>query len=162
MLSIIQQLIDDKDEIVREAVARNLALLVSYVEDHEKVAQFLEILVRLVQDDHSTVIAACQNVLLPSFMSWASTADTFLDKVILNTTLDLGKRIKSKDTGTILAREASLQEDAARVESILKMLHSSLRHVISFVYRKGRCLFLLFLFLSHVLPLFCSSLCRGG
>ena len=39
MLSIIQQLIDDKSEIVREALARNLGLLVSYVEDHEKVSQ---------------------------------------------------------------------------------------------------------------------------
>lgn len=135
---MIQQLIDDKDEIVREAVARNLALLVSYVDDHEKVTQFLDILVRLVQDEHPTVLTACQNVLLPVFMIWASAGDSFLDKVILHSTQELAKKIKSKDTGTILAREGSLEEDAVRVESVLKMLHFSLKHIISYIFRKGQ------------------------
>jgi len=39
MLSILQQLIDDKVPDVREAVAKNLALLISFNEDFGKISQ---------------------------------------------------------------------------------------------------------------------------
>ncbi len=71
LLSILQQLIEDKSSLVRAAVAMSLSALLQFVPDADKFAPVFELLFRLLLDDSQEVNQAATQFLLPSFLDWA-------------------------------------------------------------------------------------------
>ncbi|XP_054716426.1 RAB11-binding protein RELCH homolog [Uloborus diversus] len=72
LLSMLQQMLhEDKDELVRETVVKNLALLLLYVEDCDKFCKASEFLFLSLEDRSVSVIDSGLNVLLPSIAVWA-------------------------------------------------------------------------------------------
>ena len=73
--SILQQQLDDKSEMVRSAVAVNLALLAKRLHHSQKYTSFLEMMVRLVADTEQSVAQAARSHLLPALLEWDSRGD---------------------------------------------------------------------------------------
>jgi len=108
----VKQLVKDKSEVVREALAKNFAILISYVDGAEKLKevtlsslvgkgkkgkkikgvptsffafylQFREVVRDLMHDQSILVKNACRKILIPVFFSWAFSHETSLDKTVL-------------------------------------------------------------------------------
>ena len=90
LLSMLQQMLDDSVEDVREAAARSLGVVVGFVEDDDKYPATESLLFRrLLVDPSQRVRDAVRHVFLPSLAVWAldvgrlesSLLSTFVDRV---------------------------------------------------------------------------------
>ncbi|GBG63021.1 hypothetical protein CBR_g34722 [Chara braunii] len=70
ILSILLQLTEDPAPLIREAAARNLALLLPLFDTLEKYPKVEEIVFRLVGDSTGTVVDVALGTLVPSVVSW--------------------------------------------------------------------------------------------
>jgi len=86
MLSILEQLIDDKSKLVREAVARNLAHLITFFEprDVDKLRHTQEIAFRLLKDPESLVLRTAQHTIVPALADWADGCERFCDGLFMD------------------------------------------------------------------------------
>ncbi|CAM6092972.1 unnamed protein product [Calypogeia fissa] len=71
ILSIVQQLIDDEANVVREAAAQNLALLVPLFPNLDKFSKVEEMVFSLVCDPAGNVVDTSLKQLLPAVVDWA-------------------------------------------------------------------------------------------
>ncbi|KAG8189556.1 hypothetical protein JTE90_026600 [Oedothorax gibbosus] len=72
LLSMLQQMLhEDKDDLVRETVVKNLALLLLYVDDVDKFTKASELLFLSLEDRASNVSECGLNALLPSITAWS-------------------------------------------------------------------------------------------
>ncbi|GFV50542.1 RAB11-binding protein RELCH homolog [Trichonephila clavipes] len=72
LLSMLHQMLqEDKDELVRETVTRNLALLLLYVDDADKFTKACELLFLSLEDRSLNVVDSGLNALLPSIAAWS-------------------------------------------------------------------------------------------
>lgn len=88
ILSILIQLLDDKSPLVRLAVARNLGILISCLDDNEanKYQQIQVLLFRLLKDPDPSVVQMTQDIFLPMLVDWADTLD-YMSSRLLTTLL---------------------------------------------------------------------------
>jgi len=96
IFSIIQQLYNDKIDFVREAVVRNLALLLTHMDDQStsKIAQVREMVVQFVRDEHPKVVDVTHKWLLPVFAKWTRDNDEFMSQVLMWYTKDTLKQLE--------------------------------------------------------------------
>ncbi|CAG0880481.1 unnamed protein product [Darwinula stevensoni] len=71
LLSMLQQMLDDSSEQVRESTVKSLALLSTYLDDPDKFRLFYELMLKSAHDQNENVTVAAQNCLLPSLANWA-------------------------------------------------------------------------------------------
>ncbi|CAG0915397.1 unnamed protein product [Notodromas monacha] len=71
MLSMVMQLIEDRDECVRDIAFRSLAFIVALMGDASKYLLISEAVCMGLLDVSKRVTTACRNVLLPTFAAWA-------------------------------------------------------------------------------------------
>eukprot|EP01104_Vermistella_antarctica_P009958 TRINITY_DN2626_c0_g1_i1.p1 TRINITY_DN2626_c0_g1~~TRINITY_DN2626_c0_g1_i1.p1 ORF type:complete len:1221 (+),score=334.34 TRINITY_DN2626_c0_g1_i1:256-3918(+) len=71
ILSILNQMTDDRSALVRESVARNLAILIRFFANGDKYQTVQELLLRLLYDSDTDVVHTAQVMLLPTVASWA-------------------------------------------------------------------------------------------
>lgn len=71
IFSILCQLTEDSSPVVREEVARNLALLLPYIDDLEKYPKVEETVFRLVCDPAGEVVKESLQTLVPALLDWA-------------------------------------------------------------------------------------------
>ncbi|XP_038050849.1 RAB11-binding protein RELCH-like [Patiria miniata] len=71
VLSMLQQLLQDKTDCVREVAVRSLGLVFSLTEDTDKYNQGLELVLSTLEDPSESVLGATRQVFLPAFASWA-------------------------------------------------------------------------------------------
>eukprot|EP01112_Ceratiomyxa_fruticulosa_P021701 TRINITY_DN7733_c0_g2_i1.p1 TRINITY_DN7733_c0_g2~~TRINITY_DN7733_c0_g2_i1.p1 ORF type:complete len:1130 (+),score=246.13 TRINITY_DN7733_c0_g2_i1:74-3463(+) len=96
LLSILQQMLDDKSPMVRAAVAKNLSLLVNLFDaEGEKYAQVEQLFLRLLYDVDGGVSNNAKLYLLSSLANWADILDT-LHTRILTTLLNKMQEIVQK------------------------------------------------------------------
>ncbi|XP_035218568.1 RAB11-binding protein RELCH homolog isoform X2 [Stegodyphus dumicola] len=85
LLSMLQQMLqEDKDDLVRETVVKNLALLLLYVYDMDKFPKACELLFSSLEDRSLNVIESGLNVLLPSIAVWALELDLLESQLFLS------------------------------------------------------------------------------
>ncbi|EGG24253.1 hypothetical protein DFA_06403 [Cavenderia fasciculata] len=82
ILSILQQLGQDKSALVRSAVAKNFALLINFFETDDKYNQVEESFKALLYDDDQTVSHAARNFFLPSLANWTDLLESLNTKLI--------------------------------------------------------------------------------
>ncbi|EEC17230.1 conserved hypothetical protein [Ixodes scapularis] len=72
LLSMLQQMLkEEKEELVRQAAARSLAVLLAYVDDPDKFLQAVDLALLVVADEQPEMAEVAQSVLLPSVACWA-------------------------------------------------------------------------------------------
>lgn len=88
VLSMLQQMLDDRSDEVREAVVRSLGALVGWVDDVDKYPPTAALLAASLADPAEPVVRAVLDVMLPSVAVWAaelvrleSFAQSFIDAV---------------------------------------------------------------------------------
>ncbi|XP_078720087.1 RAB11-binding protein RELCH homolog isoform X1 [Lampetra fluviatilis] len=115
VLSMLQQmLMDDKTDVVREAVIKSLGVLMGYMDDPDKYPQGFELLMMALGDPAERVVSATHQVFLPAFAAWAMELGE-LEPHLLHTLLS---RIET------LVREAEYGLDERRLHLYLTALQS--------------------------------------
>eukprot|EP01114_Cavostelium_apophysatum_P013423 TRINITY_DN3251_c0_g1_i1.p1 TRINITY_DN3251_c0_g1~~TRINITY_DN3251_c0_g1_i1.p1 ORF type:complete len:976 (-),score=360.72 TRINITY_DN3251_c0_g1_i1:1541-4468(-) len=119
ILSILQQLTVDRDPLVREAVARNLGLIVSLFDTDDKYGQVEDLVFQLLYDREYDVRVATQKYVLPFFADWADTLGVLCTK-LTNRLLNELSAIVSKPTfGT-----SNVEGDAQKVSLLVTSFNS--------------------------------------
>jgi len=120
LLSILQQLSQDKSHIVRQAVSRNMGILVSYFEGNEKYSQVEDMLFELLNDSEDTVRLTTQRVLLPIFVDWADEFDLLETKLLTKFLSEIEATLAASDDQRLIILFNSFQSIIPRIrESIL-------------------------------------------
>ncbi|KAL4582500.1 hypothetical protein LXL04_007050 [Taraxacum kok-saghyz] len=83
ILSILQQLIEDSATVVREAAARNLALLLPLFPNMDKYIKVEEMMFHLVCDPSGSVVDTTIRELVPAVLKWGNKLDHIL-RVLLS------------------------------------------------------------------------------
>ncbi|XP_071710205.1 uncharacterized protein [Rutidosis leptorrhynchoides] len=78
ILSIVQQLIEDSATVVREAAARNLALLLPLFPNTDKYIKVEEMMFQLVCDPSGVVVETTIKELVPALLKWGNKLDHLL------------------------------------------------------------------------------------
>eukprot|EP01119_Soliformovum_irregulare_P008032 TRINITY_DN2078_c0_g1_i1.p1 TRINITY_DN2078_c0_g1~~TRINITY_DN2078_c0_g1_i1.p1 ORF type:complete len:1031 (-),score=374.94 TRINITY_DN2078_c0_g1_i1:82-2991(-) len=97
ILSILQQLIEDKKKDVRAGAARNLGLLVSLFEGEEKYSQLEDILFKLLYDFDEDVQNMVKTVFLPLFADWADMTGNLCTSLMTRIINDLQAVISQRE-----------------------------------------------------------------
>ncbi|CAD5117095.1 DgyrCDS5906 [Dimorphilus gyrociliatus] len=71
VLSILQQMLDDKSDEVRETSVRSLSLLFAFIQDEGKFGQAGEMLRRGLLDKSENVVKVSKELMLPTYGLWA-------------------------------------------------------------------------------------------
>lgn len=73
VLSMLQQmLMEDKADLVREAVIRSLGVIMGYIDDPDKYQQGFELLLSALGDPSERVVSATHQVFLPAYAAWTT------------------------------------------------------------------------------------------
>ncbi|XP_038626462.1 RAB11-binding protein RELCH isoform X1 [Tachyglossus aculeatus] len=73
VLSMLQQmLMEDKADLVREAVIKSLGVIMGYIDDPDKYQQGFELLLSALSDPSERVISATHQVFLPAYAAWTT------------------------------------------------------------------------------------------
>ncbi|GMN28193.1 hypothetical protein TIFTF001_001945 [Ficus carica] len=83
ILSIIQQLIEDSATVVREAAARNLAMLLPLFPNMDKYFKVEEVMFQLVCDPSGAVVETTLKQLVPAVVKWGNQLEHIL-RVLLS------------------------------------------------------------------------------
>ncbi|CAJ0941249.1 unnamed protein product [Ranitomeya imitator] len=71
VLSMLQQmLLEDKADMVREAVIKSLGIIMGYIDDPDKYQQGFELLLTALGDPSERVVGATHQVFLPAYAAW--------------------------------------------------------------------------------------------
>eukprot|EP01132_Coremiostelium_polycephalum_P004797 gene4797-5982_t len=81
ILSILQQLGEDKSSLVRESVAKNFSLLINFFDTNDKYNQIEESFKKLLYDTEIEVSIAARTHFLPSLVNWADLLEVLNSKL---------------------------------------------------------------------------------
>ncbi len=79
---------------VREAVSRNMGLLIASMEDTDKVSSLRDIIIRMTQDNSPTVSASAFEIPLPIICKWSRDMSVFFDSIVSPVTTQLENYVK--------------------------------------------------------------------
>jgi len=113
ILSILQQLNMDKAPMVREAVARNLGLLISLFEGDDKYSQIEELLFQLLYDAEFEVRTAAIKHTLPFMSDWADMIGVLCTRLVTKFFNDISTIISKPNFGT-----ANVEVDSAKLNTL--------------------------------------------
>ncbi|EFA00181.1 RAB11-binding protein RELCH homolog [Tribolium castaneum] len=71
ILSMLQQLLEDREDLVREAVIRALSLVMVLCEDSDKYLQCEEITLNILNDPSASIVNLAIQILIPVLGKWA-------------------------------------------------------------------------------------------
>ncbi|KAL7984564.1 hypothetical protein Chor_003134 [Crotalus horridus] len=107
VLSMLQQmLMEDKADLVREAVIKSLGIIMGYIDDPDKYQQGFELLLSALGDPSERVVSATHQVFLPAYAAWT----TELGNLQLHLIPTLLSKIEKllKDVATIIGSREQL------------------------------------------------------
>jgi len=113
-----QMLSDDRNEAVREAVTKSLALVVAFIENVDKYEQAYELLVDTLFDSSEKVATTAGEVFLPSFASWSQDLGRLESHLLTSLICNLENTLKDFEHVQDLSSES---ED---IEKVLKTLET--------------------------------------
>lgn len=74
---MLQQLLEDREEVVREAVIRALSLVMVLCEDSDKYLQCEEITLNILNDSSTNIVNLARQILIPVLGKWALSIGNF-------------------------------------------------------------------------------------
>lgn len=70
-MSIVQQLLQDKEESVRKAAINIVTLLIALISDEDKYGQILDICLKMLNDESEEVLKSLTHLLFPAVAQWS-------------------------------------------------------------------------------------------
>ncbi|XP_030831289.1 RAB11-binding protein RELCH homolog isoform X1 [Strongylocentrotus purpuratus] len=86
VLSMLQQMLEDRAEEIRGSAVKSLGLVFSLIDDTDKYNQGLDLLLKALGDSSDSVVNATQQVFLSAFAGWAQDLDR-LETNLISTVL---------------------------------------------------------------------------
>eukprot|EP00057_Strongylocentrotus_purpuratus_P021252 XP_011675726.1 PREDICTED: lisH domain and HEAT repeat-containing protein KIAA1468 homolog [Strongylocentrotus purpuratus] len=86
VLSMLQQMLEDRAEEIRGSAVKSLGLVFSLIDDTDKYNQGLDLLLKALGDNSDSVVNATQQVFLSAFAGWAQDLDR-LETNLISTVL---------------------------------------------------------------------------
>lgn len=131
MLSMLQQmLLEDKDPIVRASVVRNLALLVTLMDDPDKYFQCEELALTALHDSSPIVIEVASSLLLPILAQWALSLKRLQTHLLPRIMSKVKNHLKS---GYSQQSPNKDHIDEGRTVSSIRVLQHLLPHMVVFI-----------------------------
>ncbi|KAK4876752.1 hypothetical protein RN001_009258 [Aquatica leii] len=96
MLSMLQQMLEDREEAIREMVVRALAFIAAFCDDADKYWQCEELAMRTLQDTSDSVVNIGVRVLFPVLAQWALSLDRLQTDLIKLLLYKLNKHLKDE------------------------------------------------------------------
>jgi len=114
LLSMLQQMLEDSVEDVREAATRSLGVVVGFVEDDDKYHSTETLLFSALNDSSERVLDAVKHIFLPSLAMWAmnlgrlesSLLSSFIDRI--EKVVDPSKTGNGSSTSGIILTDSRL------------------------------------------------------
>ncbi|KAL5022360.1 hypothetical protein ScPMuIL_001515 [Solemya velum] len=128
VLSMLKQMLLDKEDEVREAVVRSLGILFGFICDQDKFSQGSELLRKALKDSSQRVVTATLQIFLPSLASWAYELSHLEHSLIHSIIQDL------EELGALTAQRANNSTSLPLNESFVLILLSTLQELIPFLY----------------------------
>lgn len=125
-----QMLSDDRNEAVREAVTKSLALVVAFIENADKYEQAYELLMDTLFDSSEKVAKTSMEVFLSSFASWSQDLGKLESHLLTSLITDLENTLKDFEQVQDLSMES---EDIERVQKTLETIQVRLPRCIQVV-----------------------------
>ncbi|KAK7295763.1 hypothetical protein RJT34_18675 [Clitoria ternatea] len=134
ILSIVQQLVEDSASVVREAAARNLALLLPLFPNMDKYFKVEDLMFQLVCDPSGVVVETSLKELVPAVMNWGNKLDHVL-RVLLSHILSSALRCPPL-SGVEGSVESNLRVLGERERWNIDVLLRMLMELLSLVHQK--------------------------
>ncbi|XP_050227728.1 uncharacterized protein LOC126677239 [Mercurialis annua] len=135
ILSIAQQLIEDSATVVREAAARNLAMLLPLFPNVDKYFKVEEVMFQLVSDPSGVVVETTLRELLPAVIKWGKKLEHIL-RVLLSHLLSSAQRSPPL-SGVEGSVESHLRVLGERERWNIDVLLRMLVELLPFVHQKA-------------------------
>ncbi|RDX84637.1 LisH domain and HEAT repeat-containing protein, partial [Mucuna pruriens] len=134
ILSIVQQLIEDSASVVREAAARNLAMLLPLFPNLDKYFKVEDMMFQLVCDPSGVVVETTLKELVPAVMKWGNKLDHVL-RVLLSHIISSALRCPPL-SGVEGSVESNLRVLGERERWNIDVLLRMLAELLSLVHQK--------------------------
>uniref|UniRef100_A0A2K5Z4Y2 RAB11 binding and LisH domain, coiled-coil and HEAT repeat containing n=1 Tax=Mandrillus leucophaeus TaxID=9568 RepID=A0A2K5Z4Y2_MANLE len=100
VLSMLQQmLMEDKADLVREAVIKSLGIIMGYIDDPDKYHQGFELLLSALGDPSERVVSATHQVFLPAYAAWTTELGNLQSHLILTLLNKIEKLLREGEHG---------------------------------------------------------------
>ncbi|XP_029446351.1 RAB11-binding protein RELCH isoform X7 [Rhinatrema bivittatum] len=100
VLSMLQQmLMEDKADMVREAVIKSLGIIMGYIDDQDKYQQGFELLQTALGDPSERVVSATHQVFLPAYSAWTTELGNLQSHLIPTLLNKIEKLLREGDHG---------------------------------------------------------------
>ncbi|XP_032644139.1 RAB11-binding protein RELCH isoform X2 [Chelonoidis abingdonii] len=100
VLSMLQQmLMEDKADLVREAVIKSLGIIMGYIDDPDKYQQGFELLLSALGDPSERVVSATHQVFLPAYAAWTTELGNLQSHLIPTLLNKIGKLLREGEHG---------------------------------------------------------------
>ncbi|KAG5079513.1 hypothetical protein AAZX31_02G084600 [Glycine max] len=134
ILSIVQQLIEDSASVVREAAARNLAMLLPLFPNMDKYFKVEDMMFQLVCDPSGVVVETTLKELVPAVIKWGNKLDHVL-RVLLSHIVNSALRCPPL-SGVEGSIESNLRVLGERERWNIDILLRMLAELLSWVHQK--------------------------
>ncbi|XP_043921118.1 RAB11-binding protein RELCH [Protopterus annectens] len=130
VLSMLQQmLMEDKTDLVREAVIRSLGIIMGYIDDSDKYLQGFELLLSALGDPSERVVNATHQVFLPAFAAWTTELGNLQSHLIPTLLTKIEKLLRDGEHGL---DEHKLHMYLSALQSLIPPLFSLVLQTASF------------------------------
>ncbi|XP_065788932.1 RAB11-binding protein RELCH isoform X3 [Muntiacus reevesi] len=100
VLSMLQQmLMEDKADLVREAVIKSLGIIMGYIDDPDKYQQGFELLLSALGDPSERVVSATHQVFLPAYAAWTTELGNLQSHLLPTLLNKIEKLLREGDRG---------------------------------------------------------------
>ncbi|XP_012819764.1 RAB11-binding protein RELCH homolog isoform X2 [Xenopus tropicalis] len=100
VLAMLQQmLMEDKADMVREAVIKSLGIIMGYIDDPDKYSQGFELLLTALGDPSERVVSATHQVFLPAYAAWTMELGNLQSHLIPTLLSKIEKLLKEGEHG---------------------------------------------------------------
>ncbi|KAK7374867.1 hypothetical protein VNO80_08310 [Phaseolus coccineus] len=134
ILSIVQQLIEDSASVVREAAARNLAMLLPLFPNMDKFFKVEDMMFQLVCDPSGVVVEMALKELVPAVLKWGNKLDHVL-RVLLSHIINSALRCPPL-SGVEGSVESNLRVLGERERWNIDVLLRMLTELLALVHKK--------------------------
>lgn len=112
LLSMLQQMLEDSVDDVREAAVRSLGVVVGFVKDDDKYQSTEMLLFSALNDSSDRVLDALRQIFLPSLAVWAMNLG-LLESSLLSTFIDCVEKVVDPSKVITTASASSTHESSA-------------------------------------------------
>ncbi|KAJ8042040.1 hypothetical protein HOLleu_13006 [Holothuria leucospilota] len=134
VLSMLQQLLEDKVEEVKIAAVKSLGMVFSLIEDADKYNQGLDLLLKTLHNSSEAVSAAAREVFLPAFASWAQELNRLETSLVtaLVKRLELAAMDLQRTTGDSHENESMVELYCTSLQCLIPKLYVSILETAPF------------------------------